>query len=86
MTGIVYSRAYDCPVRGWVPEIGPVNVVGERELFGHVFQKEVVVIATGVRRSIDVHLVFEGDNISHFVTKDRTVSQLTLGLGDAPCA
>lgn len=64
----VISRSYAVPVAGWAPKIGLITITGERELFGHVYQKEVIVLATGMRGVADARdvLEVEGDNILPF--------------------
>lgn len=65
--GIV-SRTYPTPIPAWAEGIGLVNVVGERILFGHIAQKEVIILATGVRGVIDPRALheYEGENIVGF--------------------
>ncbi len=72
---VVYSRALATPVIGWVPEIGPVKIVAEREIFGRVFQKEIIQLNTGIRGVVDAKAVFEGENILAMPVRERGPNQ-----------
>ncbi len=76
--GVVYSRALPVPMTGWVPEIGPVTITGERSLLGHVFQLEIVQISTGVKGVVDAKAVFRGENVVALQPRPRDQRQAEL--------
>ncbi len=78
MNAAVISRRYEAPIPGWAPNIGLVTITGERELFGHVFQREIIVLATGRRGVADARVVieYEGQNILPFIPAARGQTDL----------
>jgi hypothetical protein len=63
--GVVLSLARATPARAWTQLLGPVTIVADRYLFGHLFQREIVT-AEGKRVAVDINLVFEAENLVPF--------------------
>jgi hypothetical protein len=76
--GVVYSRALATPMTGWVPEIGPVTITGERSLYGHVFQMEIVQLSTGIKSVVDARAIFRGENVVALLPRPRDGQQAEL--------
>jgi hypothetical protein len=77
--GTILCRSYPTPVSAWAKGFGLVKVIGEREVFGHVTQKEVIVTSTGMHGIVDVGAVceYDGENVVGFRPLPRRGEQLS---------
>ncbi len=79
--GSVVSRRLAAPLKGWALGVGLVEIVGERMIFGSVYEKEVVVAATGHCGWLPAYEVKEYEDegkVLAFVPRPRTPEQTAL--------